>query len=446
MKMSRSISLISPGLLALSLGLITACGNSDSTPAGAAGSANASGAAGATDAGAAGSGNAAGNAGVGNAGSGGGAPPVVPGHPCPTTAIPNLALQEIASGLNQPLFVLSHPKDANKLFVVQKTGQIMSLDGAQGLASTPVQWYNLPVETNSELGLLGMAFHPNFGEAGEDRVYISYTPEGSPLSIRVASLKVEADGSVDATSLTTIFEESQPAANHNGGMIAFGPDGLLYLGLGDGGGRDDQHGNAQNTATRLGSMVRIDVDQIESAPPGGIAANPWIYYSGLRNPWRFSFDRQKGDLYIGDVGQDAWEEIDIVAFNDKSNHNFGWPLREGFVAGPVSGDNVGFTDPVLTYPRNQGKSVTGGYVYTGDKIPGLKGRYLYADFELGNIFSFVWDGTKICAEEDLTESIDPTGIAIALSSFGEDADGELYLVSMGSAQSASKIFRIIAKP
>jgi glucose/arabinose dehydrogenase len=338
--------------------------------------------------------------------------------------------------LTQPLYVLSDPARSEVLYVLEKEGRVRRHEG--GTLHTALE---LDVATEVEMGLLGMAFHPKFGPE-ERRVYVSYVDP--QRESRVSSFELR-DGTIDRRSEQVLVRVKQPAPNHNGGMVAFGPDGRLYIGFGDGGGRDDQYGNGQNLRTALGSILRIDVAKPEAAPPGNLDSargDGRILHYGLRNPWRFSFDRLTGDLYIADVGQDHWEEINVVPATAAPT-NFGWPTFEGNRRCPGCETNVPppgpeMRMPVHTYPHEPAASVTGGYVYRGRRIPSLQGRYLYSDFLQNWVRAFTWNGTQACDHLDLTPNLDPEGKLQAVASFGEDAAGELYVVSFAGGE----VFRI----
>lgn len=363
-------------------------------------------------------------------------PPVSPPsegarRPCDGSAPRGFRLARVAEGLREPLFVLSEPRDASRLYVLEKGGRVQRVTGNE-----TTTLLTLPVKTDVEMGLLGMAFHPRFGE-DERRVVVSYVdPEGRST---VSTFEYAGDR-IDRSSERVLVRVQQPAPNHNGGMVTFGPDGWLYVGLGDGGGRDDQYGNGQNLATPLGAILRIDVDDPKRAVPGNRTdegADPRIFHYGLRNPWRFSFDRETGDLYIGDVGQNHWEEIDVLPAGAGST-NFGWPTFEGKERCPGCKTNVpppqdDMVVPVHTYPRGTAASVTGGYVYRGSRIPALRGRYLYSDFVHGWVKTFTWDGTKACDHHDLIAELGE-GELQGVASFGEDSAGELYVVSFVSGE------------
>jgi glucose/arabinose dehydrogenase len=348
-------------------------------------------------------------------------------------AIPPLELESVATGLSQPLFVTDAPGDP-RLFVVEKGGRVKILENGTP-RGTP--FLTASVSSGSEQGLLGLAFHPAYASNG--RLFVNYTDGDG--NTQVDEYAADPGGNT-ASRVGTIISVVQPAGNHNGGMLAFGPDGYLHIGMGDGGGSNDQFGNGQKPSTLLGSMLRLDVDggTPYAAVPGnydGTSGASEVWASGLRNPWRFSFDRLTGDLYIGDVGQNTWEEIDVVA-SDVVRPNFGWNTMEGFHCfSPSSGCNMtGLTLPVVEYDHGVGNSITGGYVYRGTAIDGLQGTYFYGDFGSGVIRSFRSEGGKATDQRDWTSTLGPV---VALASFGEDADGELYLVSL-----AGTVYKLVA--
>lgn len=347
---------------------------------------------------------------------------------CDGSAPEAVRLVQVVGGLQQPLYVTSEPGDAERLYVLEKAGKLKRVH-AGGRTETLL---DLPVRQDVEMGLLGMAFHPRFGEQ-ERRIVLSYVnPDGWSI---VSSFRLGEDA-LERDSEQVLVKVKQPAANHNGGMVAFGPDGLLYFGLGDGGGRDDQFGNGQNRSTLLGTIGRIDLEEPARALPGNLSGpdvDRRILHYGLRNPWRFSFDGATGDLYIADVGQDHWEEIDALPVGAPSA-NFGWPTFEGRHRCPGCRTNApdpsaDMKMPIHEYPRGSAASVTGGYVYRGTKIPSLVGRYLYSDFVHNWVRALTWDGERACDHHDLTSTLDPTGRLQGVASFGEDGDRELYLVS-----------------
>ena len=347
-----------------------------------------------------------------------------PGDPPPGGNV-SLAVVEVVSGLTAPLYLTSPPGD-DRLFVVEQTGRIVIVENGQLLA-TPFLDLTAQVQSGGERGLLGMAFHPGYATNG--RFFVSYT-DGTGTS-RVERYTVSADpGVADPGSAVAVLSVDQPFANHNGGQITFGPDGMLYFALGDGGSGGDPLGSGQDTGTLLGSILRLDVDG--GAPYAVPADNPFvgeagadeIWAYGLRNPWRFSFDRVAGRIYIADVGQNQWEEVS-VAPADAGGLNYGWNVMEGSSCyNAASCDTSGLTLPALEYDHGQGCSITGGYVYRGDAIPEIRGHYFYSDFCTGFLRSFVWDGNGVT--EETSWSVGSLGPVL---SFGEDAAGELYILS-----------------
>jgi glucose/arabinose dehydrogenase len=339
---------------------------------------------------------------------------------------------------NQPLALLQAPGDSSRWFVVERSGYIRTFANNPGSSSAPV-FLDISdrVDANAnEAGLLGVAFHPNFPITAE--VFVSYTRTGSPLVSYISRFySIDNGQTLNAASEEVILTVAQTNSNHNGGNIAFGPDSNLYIGFGDGGGGGDPGENAQNTSNLLGSMVRIDVagGSPYAIPAGNpFAANatcaqivdvapcPEIFAWGLRNPWRFSFDSVTGKLWVGDVGQGEWEEVDVVEVGE----NYGWNDREGaHCYDPPNACADTFTDPVTEYDHNLGVSITGGYVYRGSAIPGLVGWYVFADFGSGRLFTIPEDSPAGVSPFDLGT----TGLSIA--SFGKDADGELYVLDYG---------------
>jgi glucose/arabinose dehydrogenase len=351
----------------------------------------------------------------------------------------DLQLQTISTSLNQPVFMTAPPGDSTRLFVVEQGGLIRIIDPTNNLPlATPFLNLSSFLSTGGERGLLGMAFDSQY--VTNRRFYVFYTNTTGDIVIaqyfRNAANANFADFS-PATILLTV--EHSAESNHNGGMLAFGSDGCLYAGVGDGGGIGDLNNNGQTIGTRLGKILRINSDTggpCNNNNPfivfGGDAQQVWSF--GLRNPWRFSFDRVTNDLYIGDVGQGAREEINVSpAPNAGRALNYGWRLMEGFLCfNPSSNCNSGgLTLPVLDYPHFGGAcsgSVTGGYVYRGDATPALRGTYFYADFCAGFVRSFRYQNGQPTDQKEWP-LLSPTGGSI--TSFGEDATGELYITTQG---------------
>jgi glucose/arabinose dehydrogenase len=281
----------------------------------------------------------------------------------------------------------------------------------------------------NEEGLLGLAFDPDYQENGYFYVYYSAADPSRSVLSRF-SLDEENTDVADPESEVIIMEVEQPYSNHNAGQLAFGPDGYLYIGLGDGGGAGDPEGNGQNLGTVLGSILRIDVSGLSAPGDYEIPAdNPFvgtegaqeeIWAFGLRNPWRFSFDSETGLLWAGDVGQSSWEEIDIIT----KGANYGWNIMEGSHCYPPSTgcNQSGLTLPVVEYDHTQGCSVTGGYVYRGDQIASLQGYYIYGDYCSGNIWALAYNGSFVTENILLAES------ELSITSFGEDLAGNLYIL------------------
>ncbi|MDT8385526.1 MAG: PQQ-dependent sugar dehydrogenase [Gammaproteobacteria bacterium] len=354
--------------------------------------------------------------------------------------------------LRQPLALIEAPflvSDASRFrgtalprvwYVVEKSGRVLRL---QQLGETVQQtvFADLRKQVDadpSEAGLLGMALDPGFAQTG--RVYFSYTRPGSPLTAPLTSVLSRwqsRDGgqSVDPASEQILLQVEQPYRNHNGGHVHFGPDGFLYWGLGDGGAAGDPKGNGQDTRTLLGSLLRLDVsgDGGYRIPPGNPfvkgGGRPEIFAYGLRNPWRWSFDRRSGDLWLADVGQNAWEEINLIQLGG----NYGWNLREGAHCYSADCRRDDLLEPVAEYSHAEGCSVTGGYVYRGDAVPALQGVYLFGDYCSGRIWGLFRASNGSYQRQLLLES----GLNIA--SFAEDAAGEVYVIDLGG-----KIFRFVS--
>lgn len=353
-----------------------------------------------------------------------------------------LSFEEVAGDLSNPLWVTSPPDDP-RLFVVEQTGTVRIVaDGA--LLPAPFLDVSDRITTQgSEQGLLGLAFHPDYAANGT--CYAYYTDTGGTVTVSRFTVTDDPDVA-DPASESVVLTQEKPFENHNGGAIVFGPDGYLYLGLGDGGSAGDPDRNAQNLGTRLGKLLRIAVDPAAdgfTAPDdnpfvGQDGALPEIWAYGLRNPWRISFDRGTGDLWIADVGQDEWEEIDVQPAGSPGGENYGWDLREATHDFEVDGRPTdGLVAPVLEYSHSEGVSVTGGYVYRGAAIPDLVGTYLYADFATG----LLW-GAVPAGEGAYVASL-PIETGFNISSFGEDVDGELYMTLFDNGE-GGRVVRIVA--
>lgn len=350
-----------------------------------------------------------------------------------------LALRPAVADLDQPLFVTHAGDGSGRLFVVEKPGLIRVVRDGLLLDAPFLDIRDRVGSRGSEQGLLGLAFAPNY--AGDGHFFVDYTDLNGDTV--VARFSVTADPNVaDPGSEFVVLKIAQPAANHNGGMLAFGPDGKLYIGAGDGGGQGDRYRNGQNPQALLGKLLRLDVTSKPDRPYTIPADNPWvtaqwngravrpeIWALGLRNPWRFSFDRATGDLWIGDVGQNQYEEVDRVPAGSGGGLNFGWPIMEGAHCYPESSkcDRTGLALPVMEYTHGaNGCSITGGYVYRGRQFPALAGVYLYADYCSGKIWGLVRDGADWRSRELLSSGRN-------ISSFGEDEAGELYVADLNGA-------------
>jgi glucose/arabinose dehydrogenase len=345
----------------------------------------------------------------------------------------SLRLQTVTAVLSSPVFLTAPTGDVGRLFIVEQGGLIRILNSLDGTPrATPFLDVSGLIVTGGEQGLLGMAFDPNY--AGNGRFYIYYTNTAGDIVIArygVSSNPDIANAGAQAILKTIAHPTNQ---NHNGGMLAFGPDGCLYAGVGDGGGSGDPNGNAQNTNSLLGKILRLDPETgsacgTDNPFANGTGGAPEVWSFGLRNPWRFSFDRSTGVLYIGDVGQDQREEVDaVVGPNAGQGVNFGWNIMEGFACfNPPSGCNSsGLTPPILDYSHDAGAcSVTGGYVYRGTLNPAVNGSYFYADYCAGFVRSFQLQGGRP-SSQNTWPLLSPGG---QITSFGEDARGELYILT-----------------
>jgi glucose/arabinose dehydrogenase len=344
----------------------------------------------------------------------------------PVAGIPALAARLVVSGLHSPLDLQSVREDRERVYVVEQGGRIRVVRNGQ-LQATAFLDVSDRISSGGERGLLGLAFHPRFAQ--NRRFFVNYTNRAGDT--HVAEFQAASADAADAATERVLLRVEQPFSNHNGGGLAFGGDGYLYIGLGDGGSGGDPYGNGQRLDTLLGKMLRIDVDG--AAPYAVPAGNPFrsvpgaqpeIWAFGLRNPFRFSFDRATADLYIGDVGQGAVEEVDVAAPR-VGGQNYGWNVTEGSACyKPSSGCNkAGITLPVYEYDHSQGCSITGGVVYRGCRMPDLAGTYFFGDYCEGFVRSFRYAGGQ--ATDVRQWSL--TGID-SVSSFGLDADGEVYVV------------------
>ena len=358
-------------------------------------------------------------------------------------AMPEIELSELAKGFDHPLCIVPSRDGTDRFFVVEQPGRIRAIPAAGGTSGELFLDVKDRVNYGGEKGLLGLALHPNFKK--NRRLFVDYTTGAnkSQLKTHISEFRVSDDfKTCDPASEKVILEFDQPYENHNGGNIQFGPDGFLYIGNGDGGSGNDPHGNGQNLNTLLGKILRIDVDHKDGdklyaipkdnpfAGQPGKRGEIWAY--GMRNPWRWSFDRKTGELWCGDVGQNNWEEIDII----EKGKNYGWRIMEGFHTTPgvskPDADQTGLTMPVIEYGRKEGdkflgNSVTGGWVYRGKKFPALQGTYIYGDFGSRRICGLRYESGKVTEHRELGMCPQPP------SSFGEDAEGELLVVGHGGA-------------
>jgi len=335
--------------------------------------------------------------------------------------------QQITSGLVRPVDL--QDDGSGRLFILEKSGRIRILENGQLLPTPFLDIDDRVNDDSNEMGLLGLAFHPDYSQNGY--FYVNYTGRGGDTFIS----RFQASGnSADPNSESILLNVEQPFPNHNGGVLVFGPDGYLYAGLGDGGAQGDPFGNAQNTGVLLGKILRIDVDSAQpyAIPPDNPFGNEILHY-GLRNPWRISFDRLTGDLYIGDVGQGTWEEIDFVAAGSRGGLNFGWDFYEGSHEYDPQGVAGEYVFPIAEYSHAEGGcSVTGGYVYRGS-MPEWNGIYLYGDYCTGYVWGlFNVDGAwpnKLLFEAN-----------VRITSFGQDQAGEIYMLS-----DTGEVYKLIRK-
>jgi len=318
--------------------------------------------------------------------------------------------------------------DLGRLFIIEKSGRIRLVESGQLVSAPFLDIRDRVGSSGSEQGLLGLAFDLNYSENGF--LYVDYTDlDGNTV---VSRFTATDSNHADSASEQVVLTQDQPAANHNGGQLAFGPDGYLYISFGDGGGGGDTFGNGQNQQSWLASILRIDVSNglpysVPSDNPflSKPQARPELWAKGLRNPWRFSFDRQTGEMYIADVGQGNYEEVNVIP-QGKGGENFGWPIMEGLHCYTTTSCNQsGYVLPVVEYDHSQGCSITGGYVYRGSKFPSLNGTYFFGDYCSGIIWGLRRDATN---EWHVAKLLDTE---LQLSSFGEDDAGEIYVLDLG---------------
>lgn len=370
------------------------------------------------------------------------------------TSSVKLDVKLITDQLSHPTGFAEPMDKSGRLFVIEQEGKIMIIK--KGVLQ-PVPFLNIKDEVlksdgYDERGLLGLAFHPDYAKNGKFYVFFSSrVPKTKGVNCKSVVREYMVSSSnkdlADKGSARDVLTFEKPESNHNGGDIKFGPDGYLYIAVGDGGGGDDRHGdygNGQNLNTLLGKMLRIDVNKKPYGIPkdnpfaGKEGARPEIYAYGLRNPWRFSFDRQTGKLFAGEVGQNAWEEVDIVS----KGGNYGWRIREGLHEKfPNDPGAKTWIDPIAEYPHSEGISITGGFVYRGRQISGLQGKYVFADW-IGPVWTLT-DIKKPLWEREKLSISRPAGYW-QVYSFGEDQAGELYILGVLLDSNKGVLYKIVA--
>ncbi len=352
------------------------------------------------------------------------------------TADATIRLQRMFQGLDffQPVALLPVPNEINQFWAVEKQGRVFRIVSQQGKYAKELV-VDISDRVNSspnEAGLLSLAFHPQYDK--NNQIFLSYTATGPQLTSTISRFQAPG-GRIDADSEQVLLQVAQPYGNHNGGQIAFGPDGYLYIGLGDGGSAGDPKNNGQNPQTLLGAILRLDVDN--GTPYAIPKDNPFaasedgrgeIYAWGMRNPWRWSFDRKTGELWVGDVGQNKWEEINLV----RQSGNYGWNLKEGTHCYAKhncdSADlKARLVEPVAEYSHDHGCSVTGGYVYRGNQIRSLQGTYVFGDFCSGRIWGLSPSGDPGKSQGGFEKKL-LVKSDLMISSFAEDNQGEIYVI------------------
>jgi glucose/arabinose dehydrogenase len=369
---------------------------------------------------------------------------LVPWQMAAADAEESITLEPVVTGLTGPVGITSAGDGSGRLFITLQAGQILVYDGVQ-LLPTPFLDISSLVSCCGEQGLLGLAFHPNY--ARNRFFYVNYTNAAGDTVI--ARYRASAASNVaKPQSARILLTIPQPFSNHNGGQLQFGPDGYLYIGTGDGGSGGDPQNNGQNLGTLLGKILRIDVNGVNRRGSYAIPAdNPFvntpkargeIWDFGLRNPWRFSFDRLTGAMFIGDVGQGNWEEIDFQSRRGKGGKNYGWRLMEGkHCFNPATGCNPGsLAQPILEYDHSLGCAVTGGYRYRGTRLPQLFGSYLFGDLCSG----LIWKATRTSGHQWVSTILFDSPYTI--STFGEDESGELY-VAHYAQNAAGAVYRFV---
>lgn len=359
---------------------------------------------------------------------------------------PAIALELVLDGFTKPVYVADAKDGSGRLFVVEKRGLIRIVREGKRVKEPFLDLRAVVRSDGNEQGLLSAAFHPDYPANG--RLFVAYTDLNGDLVVARYSVSDEHPDLVSPASATILLTVAKSYDDHNGGQLVFGPDGYLYLGIGDGGAEAEPAGNAQNLESPLGKLMRIDVDRKEGDRPYAVPADnpfvldtsawPEIWAFGLRNPWRFSFDRATGDLYLADVGLWMAEEINVQAAGDGGGHNYGWNLMEGELCHRPGDDGVcateGLTSPVYTYHHGAECAVIGGYVYRGAEIPSLDGWYLFGDLCSGRI-------KGLTRGSDGWAAVNMTKTPLAITSFGEDAEGELYVTDLDGG-----LYRVVERP
>ena len=385
-------------------------------------------------------------------------------HAAPPPALAGVTLELVADGFREPVHVISPPGDERRLFVVEKAGRIIILKDGVRLERPFLDITSRVSTVNQEEGLLSVAFHPRYAQ--NRRFFVNFTDRQRATRIIEYRAREDDPDRADLRTSRPILRIPQPWRNHNGGHCLFGPDGYLWIGTGDGGAAGDPQDNAQNPGSLLGKILRIDVDGTDGAPYGSPPSNPLVEVAGarpevwalgVRNPWRMAFDRETGDLYFADVGQNRYEEVNVVpvptpaggaaadpaASGGAGGANFGWDIVEGLghCYGAADCDQTGLVPPVVEYGHDFGTSITGGHVYRGRALPELRGVYLYGDYVSGRLRSFRLQDGEAVDRWDWTDQLNPGRRIRNIASFGEDAAGEMYLVSH-----RGPIYRLARRP
>jgi glucose/arabinose dehydrogenase len=338
----------------------------------------------------------------------------------------NLTLAPAVKGLKEPTFVAGPPDGSKRLFVLERDGRIKVADADGNLKLTPFLDVSDNTSTGTEEGMLGLAFHPQFAQNGY--VYVDYTSSDANVQVVRYTVSPGKPDQVDPSTAQTVMTIPKRSKYHNGGTLAFGPDGYLYISVGD----DEQSEQAQSLSTLYGKILRIDVntDQPYAIPQSNPFVNTEgakgeIWSFGFRNPWRFSFDRATGDMWIGDVGDARWEEVDLQPAASQGAENYGWPMNEGNeCVDPAHCHDPGLVPPITTYGHNMNCAIMGGYVYRGPTAAGLVGDYLFGDLCTGGVFSVRHNPDQTWSRVEL--GFNP----IKISSFGEDPNGDVYVVDL----------------